>query len=379
MKFMLSGGQDGVLIIWRVKDWEPMHSFKAHQASVVDIGVHPSGRMALSIGRDNQLRLWDLMNGSCAVTKKMDCPMEMVAWAPTTGTRFAILADNKFLVADLIAADTQFREWEKVSGVTCFHFASDQCLILGTNKGEVVVYNVSPEVGYQELHRHKGHPTRIKGIFSAGEGCFASMGSDGSICVWTYQQKVSDDEESEVDFEGPLEKEHMQLALQVEGPSHNGEAVARITSVCSNGYNWTPPISFQTTSTNDKETSSTSTSSKKDLKKAAKLTRQQEEEAEQLQTSEDELDDEEVFAEEMSEGEIQEALQRDGKADIETKKVQTPKALSKKQKLLKKKKIKAQKNKTPVKKSNKQKMHKTEAVFKKKMAGKLAKKKKKVA
>merc|ERR1711998_438670 len=102
------------------------------------------------------------MNGSCAVTKKMDCPMEMVQWAPTTGTRFAILGRDRFLVADLIGADTKFREWVSVPGVTCMHFASDACILLGTNKGEVIVYDIRLETGYKELHRHSGHVGRIK-------------------------------------------------------------------------------------------------------------------------------------------------------------------------------------------------------------------------
>lgn len=127
------------------------------------------------------------------------------------------------------------------------HFASDVCLLLGTNKGEVIVYDVRPEVGYKELHRHTGcHNGRVKGIVSAGEGCFASMGGDGSICIWSYKQQEDD---GDIVFEGPVSKEDVQLALSIEGPREDdgkGAALARITAVSSNGYNWSPAISFQT-------------------------------------------------------------------------------------------------------------------------------------
>ena len=343
-KYLLSGGSDGVLIIWRVKDWEPLHSFKAHQASVVDISSHPSGRMALSIGRDNQLRLWDLMNGSCAVTKKMEDPLEGVQWAPTTGTRFAVLGRDKFLIADLISADTQFRKWFSVPNATCMYFASDVCLLVGNSKGEVIVFDVRPEVGYKELHRHKGHNGRVKSISPAGEGVFCSMGGDGGISVWTVTQNIVDEDSLEVEFEGPLNADDVKLALSVEGPREGGKddgaPMARVTSVCTNGFDWIPPISFQTTSS--------ASSSKKPQKNSKKK-----------YYSDNTISDDEIFAEEMSQAEVDHALKRAG-----GKSAQTPKSLSKKAKLLQKKSKKLNSMSVPKKSKKSQKMSGVQSVGK---------------
>ena len=244
-KFLLSGGQDGVMVIWRVKDWEPMHTFKAHKASIVDISVHPSNRMALSIGRDNQLRLWDLMNGSCAVTKKIENEsLEACQWAPTTGMRFAILARDKFTVADLISDDTSLRDWHTVPDACCMLFASDSCLIIGTSKGEIIVFDVRPEVGYKELHRQKVHEGRVKSMSPAGEGALVTIGGDGGINFWSIKNNALK-EDAVGDFEGPLTKEDMEVVLSIEGPREQsvpssskegaenkvGAAMARITSV----------------------------------------------------------------------------------------------------------------------------------------------------
>jgi hypothetical protein len=416
-KFLLSGGQDGVMVIWRVKDWEPMHIFKAHKASIVDISVHPSNRMALSIGRDSQLRLWDLMNGSCAVTKKIEGhSMEACQWAPTTGMRFALLGRDEITVADLISDDTSLRDWYKVPDACCMLFASDSCLIVGTSKGEVIVFDVRPEVGYKELHRHKAHEGRVKSISSAGSGALATIGGDGGICFWAIDNN-SLKEESVDDFEGPLEKKDMELVLNIEGPREQsnsstgkdgkevkkvGAAMARITSVCTNGFNWVDPISFETTSKAGKaerSTSAASTQSASDEDHSEEISDDISGEEEEM--SEDELLEEmdpsgqidneasdsegSLYAEEIDAATLA-ALQK--KHEAETRKVTSQKSLSKASKLEKKKKV-APKAVKKMKNSDST-STKVEAPMKKKMKtgkhavfdgkkGKLAKKKKKVA
>ena len=57
---LISGSDDGMIAVWRIKDWECVSFKKAHKGSVTDLDVHPSGKVMLSCGRDNALRLWDL-------------------------------------------------------------------------------------------------------------------------------------------------------------------------------------------------------------------------------------------------------------------------------------------------------------------------------
>ena len=43
-----------------------MKAMSGHKDLVSDIRPHPSGKLALSVSRDKQMRLWDLNKGSCA-------------------------------------------------------------------------------------------------------------------------------------------------------------------------------------------------------------------------------------------------------------------------------------------------------------------------
>ncbi|KAG6850676.1 hypothetical protein H0H93_010404 [Arthromyces matolae] len=60
---LLSSSEDGTLCLFRARDWTVLRSLKGHKGRVNSVAVHPSGKVALSVGRDAMLRMWDLMRG----------------------------------------------------------------------------------------------------------------------------------------------------------------------------------------------------------------------------------------------------------------------------------------------------------------------------
>jgi protein MAK11 len=97
---MLSGGQDGTICIWDAKRWECLVTLKAHKypllcghstrlemaansfltsvvsisscrGGVIDFSVHPSGKVALSIGKDKSMKMWDLVLGKSAFKSRL--------------------------------------------------------------------------------------------------------------------------------------------------------------------------------------------------------------------------------------------------------------------------------------------------------------------
>lgn len=61
---LISGCADGELSIWRTSDWECLLRMKGHKAAVLGVAIHPSGRVALSVGADKKLMLWNLTTGA---------------------------------------------------------------------------------------------------------------------------------------------------------------------------------------------------------------------------------------------------------------------------------------------------------------------------
>ena len=69
---VLIGLSSGKIMIYRKKDWSVQHILACHDdKGVQSIAVHPSGKMALSGGRDGKICLWDLMRGRLAFVHKI--------------------------------------------------------------------------------------------------------------------------------------------------------------------------------------------------------------------------------------------------------------------------------------------------------------------
>lgn len=68
---LLSASEDGTLCLFRARDWAVLRILKGHKGRVNSMAVHPSGKVALSVGKDRALRMWDLMRGKGVASTKL--------------------------------------------------------------------------------------------------------------------------------------------------------------------------------------------------------------------------------------------------------------------------------------------------------------------
>ncbi len=94
---VLIGLSSGKIVIYRKKDWSIQHILACHdEKGVNSIAVHPSGKMALSGGKDGKICLWDLMRGRLAFVHKITggslirskCTVNHIIWSDD-GKRYA--------------------------------------------------------------------------------------------------------------------------------------------------------------------------------------------------------------------------------------------------------------------------------------------------
>jgi protein MAK11 len=65
---LITTSVDGTLCLFRTSDWAVLKTLKGHSGRVNHVDVHPTGRVALSVGKDMTLRMWDLMRGRGAAS-----------------------------------------------------------------------------------------------------------------------------------------------------------------------------------------------------------------------------------------------------------------------------------------------------------------------
>jgi len=68
---LISASEDGTIAIFHARDWVVLRVLKGHKGRINSVGIHPSGKVALSVGVDKTLRMWDLMRGKGSASTKL--------------------------------------------------------------------------------------------------------------------------------------------------------------------------------------------------------------------------------------------------------------------------------------------------------------------
>ncbi|WRT63591.1 uncharacterized protein IL334_000514 [Kwoniella shivajii] len=100
---LITTSEDSTLSLFRTSDWALLKSLKGHSGRVNHVDVHPTGRVALSVGKDNTLKMWDLMRGRGAASLPLGSEPEMVKFSQT-GTHFAVLFPRKIQIYSLVSS-----------------------------------------------------------------------------------------------------------------------------------------------------------------------------------------------------------------------------------------------------------------------------------
>ena len=148
-EFLLSGGNDGKLCLWRCRDWNCVANLRGHKAGpVTSIAVHPSGGVALSTSNDDSLRMWNLETARPASRNRLrdyKC-LDMVTWSHD-GDGYALIADSRvllfFIISDQSGNPKSTLEFESRVNSLCFLSGAPSRIVVGLENGIIMCYNYS--------------------------------------------------------------------------------------------------------------------------------------------------------------------------------------------------------------------------------------------
>ncbi|CAL9689606.1 unnamed protein product [Knipowitschia caucasica] len=166
---LLSGADDGLICVWSTKKWECLKSIKAHKGSVSSLSVHPSGKLALSVGTDKTLRTWNLITGRSAFIKNIKQNAEMVRWSPE-GDRYVVVINDKVDIYDTATA-------------------SNLVLVVAGDDETVRLCDIQKQTWICDF---KAHETRVKAVDSFSwddHMVLVTASNDGFIKMWKLQLK----------------------------------------------------------------------------------------------------------------------------------------------------------------------------------------------
>lgn len=109
----LVGTTSGKIVLYKKRDWSVQHVLSGHdEGGVQCLAVHPTGRMALSGGRDGKIVLWDLMKGRLAFVYKITSmkknkqkeSVNHIVWSDD-GNRYAFCYGSKITARDVASGE----------------------------------------------------------------------------------------------------------------------------------------------------------------------------------------------------------------------------------------------------------------------------------
>lgn len=186
---ILTCSTDGSIAAVRCGNWMlEKHWKSAHKGSPVNcLSIHPSGKLALSLGGDGVLRTWNLVKGRQAYATNLVPRLGLEAknitvtkWSPN-GERYLIATNFKVVLYSVenagIIEETEFK-----LRVTCVEFINDQVIIIGHDNGQVAFYDLDTSA---EILLKDAHETRVKSAACIND-FIATASSSGEVKLWRF-------------------------------------------------------------------------------------------------------------------------------------------------------------------------------------------------
>ncbi|KAI9440753.1 WD40-repeat-containing domain protein [Lactarius indigo] len=195
---LISASEDGTLCLFRARDWAVLRSLKGHKGRVNSVSVHPSGKIALSVGKDRTLYMWDLMRGRRAASVKLGFEGELVRWS-TTGSLLIVQYQK---IINVYSTDlTLLHTMEHASRIHDVKFAQridgkGEVVLVAAEDKNTTVYELSPDSGafLRAIAHLVGHGNRVKALDTIkialpsttrrSTTLLSSVSSDGTINVY---------------------------------------------------------------------------------------------------------------------------------------------------------------------------------------------------
>lgn len=145
---LLSASADGSLAATRTGSWILEGSWKAPHGGkpITYISIHPSGKLALTLGADLTLKTWNLLKGRQIFTTNLKSRpslsriVDVVEWGPT-GQFFTLTGAKTIEIWDIDSAGV-VKEIPCDSRPTCVCWLNDEIQLVGLSNGKILMFSL---------------------------------------------------------------------------------------------------------------------------------------------------------------------------------------------------------------------------------------------
>lgn len=173
---LLSGGEDGRIGLFRIKDWECLHVLK-HKKPVTALTIHPTGKLALSVGKGRSLKLWNLMTGKLAHTSSLPYEPLCIVFSES-GRYYSVISEFNVLLYET-ESNKKMIDYRSENRLACATIMKDDYIFVAGEGSTVKMIEIEAFVkGRSSIFVQQTNLTpRIKGIALIGDILIAASSS----------------------------------------------------------------------------------------------------------------------------------------------------------------------------------------------------------
>jgi len=166
---LVSASEDGTICIFRARDWVLLRTLKGHKGRINSVAIHPSGKVGLSVGKDNALRMWDLMRGKGSASTKLGKEGELVRWS-LKGDHFVIQSGKTLDIYStdmtLLKTITHSSRVHDLRFCKCEGDGDKEFLLVAGEDKKVVIYDMAggDDISLPVVGTLVGHQNRVKAV-----------------------------------------------------------------------------------------------------------------------------------------------------------------------------------------------------------------------
>lgn len=199
---LICGSEDSNIYIYECKasNMTLVKTLKGHKEAVTSLSVHSSGKVLLSVSKDNTMRTWNLIKGRCAYVTNINMRAHLVLWSKT-GDEFVIAANNEIYLYN--NSGNMKHHVKLAKRINSVEFVTDNIFVVATDSGKLDWYDLKTG---SLMMSNEAHETRIKSIRYLGiqpmkqggpngdgeaggnkreNHLLATMSSDGVLKIWS--------------------------------------------------------------------------------------------------------------------------------------------------------------------------------------------------
>eukprot|EP00761_Pharyngomonas_kirbyi_P000796 gb/GECH01000797.1/.p1 GENE.gb/GECH01000797.1/~~gb/GECH01000797.1/.p1 ORF type:complete len:477 (+),score=133.15 gb/GECH01000797.1/:1-1431(+) len=158
---LIIANNNGSFSVYELPDLILIKNFKEHQGVVECVSVHPSGRIMLSVGTDQMLLLWNMLDGKVMWRKKYPRFQDLthVAWSPE-GDSYGVTAGRHVYVVDAKTGKELFTMEDKKKLLIVKYITNNIIAVSGESK-QISIINIENGIRTHILQKHQ---SRVRNI-----------------------------------------------------------------------------------------------------------------------------------------------------------------------------------------------------------------------